>query len=158
MLSLFDEGLPEPCPSPFNLAAYVMAEAARRPDKIGLQVLSLSGAGNLSLVTLLVAPGAMVAGKVGGATRTYPSGRLTGPTLAGLALRFSTVSSRSSLPPASVEKDRLSSPSRSASPLVSGPSKTPITALCTHTLRKVLPFPPSLSVASMVMPAGPGWA
>ena len=30
----------DPCPAPFNLAAYVLAQAARLPDKIALAVLS----------------------------------------------------------------------------------------------------------------------
>ncbi|WP_370254280.1 AMP-binding protein, partial [Nioella sp.] len=32
--------LPAPCPTPFNLAAHVLAHAARLPDKIALAVLS----------------------------------------------------------------------------------------------------------------------
>ncbi|MDX1780177.1 MAG: class I adenylate-forming enzyme family protein [Thalassovita sp.] len=40
MIAIFDEGAPAPCPTPFNLAAYVLAHADDLPDKIALAVLS----------------------------------------------------------------------------------------------------------------------
>lgn len=44
MRAIFDQGPPQPCPDPFNMAAYVLAKAATRPDKIALAVLEPSGA------------------------------------------------------------------------------------------------------------------
>lgn len=38
MLSLFDQGAFAPCPSPFNLAAFVLRHAAAQPDKPALEV------------------------------------------------------------------------------------------------------------------------
>ncbi|MBW4708841.1 acyl--CoA ligase [Roseobacter sp. YSTF-M11] len=38
MVSLFDEGAPPPCPAPFNMAAYVLAQADRLPDKEALLI------------------------------------------------------------------------------------------------------------------------
>ena len=38
--SVFDEGPAPPCPSPFNLAAYVLAQAEMQPDKPALEILS----------------------------------------------------------------------------------------------------------------------
>ncbi len=38
MLSLFDQGAFAPCPSPFNLAAFVLHHAAAQPDKPALEV------------------------------------------------------------------------------------------------------------------------
>ncbi len=43
MLSISDNGPQAPCPSPFNLAAHVLAKAAANPDKTALEVMSLSG-------------------------------------------------------------------------------------------------------------------
>ena len=43
MLSIFDDGPPPPCPAPFNLAAHVLAEAGRHPDKTALEVLGAGG-------------------------------------------------------------------------------------------------------------------
>lgn len=43
MLSVFDQGPPAPCPTPFNLAAHVLGKADETPDKIALAVLALSG-------------------------------------------------------------------------------------------------------------------
>lgn len=43
MLSVFDQGPPAPCPTPFNLAAHVLGRADETPDKIALAVLALSG-------------------------------------------------------------------------------------------------------------------
>lgn len=44
MLSIFDETLPEPCPAPFNMAAYVLAAAQENPDKPALGIVSADGA------------------------------------------------------------------------------------------------------------------
>ncbi|MFC2967442.1 class I adenylate-forming enzyme family protein [Acidimangrovimonas pyrenivorans] len=44
MLSLFDNGAPAPCPAPFNLAAYVLAEAETVPDRNALQIVRPTGA------------------------------------------------------------------------------------------------------------------
>lgn len=43
MLSIFDIGPPPPCPSPFNLAAHVLAQADKVPDKPALEVLGRDG-------------------------------------------------------------------------------------------------------------------
>ena len=43
MKALFDQGAPEPCPDPFNLAAYVLQHAGDLPDKIALSVMGVSG-------------------------------------------------------------------------------------------------------------------
>ena len=45
----------EPCPDPFNLAAYVLAAADRRPDKIALVIAGLSGAERWSFGRLATA-------------------------------------------------------------------------------------------------------
>ena len=42
MDSLFDQGPPPACPTPFNLAAHVLAAAAHAPDKIALAVVTPS--------------------------------------------------------------------------------------------------------------------
>ncbi len=39
MISVVDTGAPTPCPTPFNMAAYVLAHASTVPDKIALAVL-----------------------------------------------------------------------------------------------------------------------
>lgn len=44
MLSIFDQGPPPACPTPFNLAAHALGPAASRPDRIALQVLRVDGA------------------------------------------------------------------------------------------------------------------
>ncbi len=44
MQAIFDDGAPPPCPSPFNLAAHVLAPAADIPDKIALAVVTPAGA------------------------------------------------------------------------------------------------------------------
>jgi acyl-coenzyme A synthetase/AMP-(fatty) acid ligase len=44
MQSLFDQGPQPPCPTPFNMAAHVLAHADALPDKVALAVLSLDGA------------------------------------------------------------------------------------------------------------------
>ncbi len=52
MTAIFDKGPPPPCPAPFNLAAHVLATAARRPDKVALAVIGLSGAERWSYARL----------------------------------------------------------------------------------------------------------
>ena len=44
MHALIDTGPFAPCPSPFNLAAYVLQAGLATPDKIALQILSVTGA------------------------------------------------------------------------------------------------------------------
>ncbi|WP_120635578.1 class I adenylate-forming enzyme family protein [Ruegeria sp. EL01] len=44
MLSIFDQGPPPPCPSPFNLAAHVLRQADRCATKTALSVLGADGA------------------------------------------------------------------------------------------------------------------
>ena len=39
-LSLFDEGPPEPCPTPFNMADYVLSAGRSTPEKPALEILS----------------------------------------------------------------------------------------------------------------------
>ncbi len=39
MLSIFDQGPPEPCPAPFNMAAHVLGKAWAQPEKLALSVL-----------------------------------------------------------------------------------------------------------------------
>ena len=39
MLSIFDQGPPPPCPTPFNLAAFVLRKAADTPDKCALSII-----------------------------------------------------------------------------------------------------------------------
>ena len=46
MLSVFDKGLPIPCPKNFNLAAYVLSQADELSDKNALSILGLSGSEN----------------------------------------------------------------------------------------------------------------
>jgi len=71
MRSLFDEGAPPPCPTPFNLAAYVLAPAARLGDKIALAVVSPQGAERWSYARLEAA----VRGVAGGlAAMGLPAG------------------------------------------------------------------------------------
>lgn len=62
MLSLVDNGVPAPCPSPFNLAEYVLAAGRATPDRIALVILRAGGAerwsyGRLSDAVLAVAGG-----------------------------------------------------------------------------------------------------
>lgn len=52
MHALTDTGPFQPCPTPFNMAAYVLAAGARTPDKIALQILSVTGAERWSYATL----------------------------------------------------------------------------------------------------------
>ena len=51
-LSGWDLGAPEPCPEPFNLAAYVLACAGQVPDRIALQVVRPAGAERWSYARL----------------------------------------------------------------------------------------------------------
>lgn len=55
MLSITTPEPVEPCPAPFNLAAYVLAAGARKPDKSALQVLRLTGAERWSYGALIAA-------------------------------------------------------------------------------------------------------
>lgn len=55
MLSIFDRGAYEPCPSPFNLAAHVLSRADADPDKIALAVLSPAGSERWSYARLKAA-------------------------------------------------------------------------------------------------------
>ena len=55
MHAIFDTGPFAPCPSPFNLAAHVLAHAPRLADKIALAVVSPSGADRWSYAKLQAA-------------------------------------------------------------------------------------------------------
>ncbi|HEX9856931.1 MAG TPA: class I adenylate-forming enzyme family protein [Paracoccaceae bacterium] len=55
MLSIFDQGAPAPCPSPFNLAAHVLARAGDLPDKCALQVIRPAGTESWSYARLAAA-------------------------------------------------------------------------------------------------------
>lgn len=52
MLSVFDHGPFAPCPAPFNMAAHVLAHAARLSDKVALAVIGLTGAERWSYAKL----------------------------------------------------------------------------------------------------------
>ncbi|MGD9863831.1 MAG: class I adenylate-forming enzyme family protein [Pseudodonghicola sp.] len=52
MLSIFDQGPPPPCPTPFNLAAFVLRQAETTPEKTALSVLRLGGAESWSYAEL----------------------------------------------------------------------------------------------------------
>jgi len=52
MLSIHDEGAPPPPPASFNLAAHVLAQAAAKPDKVALAILSPTGARRWSYARL----------------------------------------------------------------------------------------------------------
>ncbi|MBA86045.1 class I adenylate-forming enzyme family protein [Thalassobius sp. S69A] len=67
MLSIFDKGGHAPCPTPFNLAAHVLARAEDDPDKIALAILSPSGSerwsyGRLKAAILGIGTGLLQAG------------------------------------------------------------------------------------------------
>ncbi len=47
-MSIFDQGAPAPCPTPFNLAAHVLGQADRLADKIALSVLRTTEVQNWS--------------------------------------------------------------------------------------------------------------
>jgi len=55
-------GAPAPCPTPFNLAAHVLAGADRHPDRIALQIVGLTGAERWSYVRLAAAVGGVGTG------------------------------------------------------------------------------------------------
>ncbi|MCM2561178.1 acyl--CoA ligase [Lutimaribacter sp. EGI FJ00015] len=55
MTAIFDSGASAPCPSLFNMAAYVLAHADDLPDKIALSVLSVGGADRWSYARLAAA-------------------------------------------------------------------------------------------------------
>lgn len=55
----------EPCPAPFNLAAYVLSPAAQTPDKIALAVLSPTGSDRWSYARLETAVRGMATGLLG---------------------------------------------------------------------------------------------
>lgn len=42
-LSIFDQGPPQPCLAPFNMAAYVLAGGEKTPDKVALEIISPDG-------------------------------------------------------------------------------------------------------------------
>ncbi|MGR3290705.1 MAG: class I adenylate-forming enzyme family protein, partial [Paracoccaceae bacterium] len=46
MLAVFDQGTGSPCPKPFNMAAYVLAQAEYVPDKTALSIISTEGVEN----------------------------------------------------------------------------------------------------------------
>lgn len=71
MLSIHAEGALAPCPSPFNLAAHVLAAGRSDPDKIALAILRPTGAerwsyGRLTQAVLGTASGLKAAGLVPG--------------------------------------------------------------------------------------------
>lgn len=55
MLSIFDKGPQQPCPAPFNLAAYVLEAGLATPNKDALAILSLTGAERVSYAALRAA-------------------------------------------------------------------------------------------------------
>ncbi len=55
MLSVSEPAPFAPCPAPFNLAEYVLAAGARRPDRIALQIVRLTGAERWSYARLTAA-------------------------------------------------------------------------------------------------------
>ncbi len=55
MLSIFDQGPPTPCPTPFNLAAHVLGKADALTDKTALSVLRQNGSENWSYRALKAA-------------------------------------------------------------------------------------------------------
>jgi len=64
--ALFDPGPPPPCPGPFNMAAYVLAEGGRHPDKIALAVVTPQGAERWSYGRLIAAVRGTAAGLLDG--------------------------------------------------------------------------------------------
>ncbi|TCO69721.1 class I adenylate-forming enzyme family protein [Rhodovulum euryhalinum] len=62
MQAIYDEGAPVPCPAPFNLAAYVLAPAARTPEKVALAVIGPHGAERWSYGRLEAAVRGLAAG------------------------------------------------------------------------------------------------
>ena len=61
MLSIDDQGPPPPCPSPFNLAAHVLAPAERSPGKIALARIGPARAERWSYERLAGAVGGLTA-------------------------------------------------------------------------------------------------
>ena len=55
MLSIFDQGPPPPCPTPFNLAAHVLRHADALADKTALSILKAGGSEDLSFAALRAA-------------------------------------------------------------------------------------------------------
>ncbi len=55
MLSVFDKGPFAPCPTPFNMAAHVLAAGQATPDKIALSILKPTGAERWSYAKLTAA-------------------------------------------------------------------------------------------------------
>ena len=55
MLSVFDQGPPQPCPAPFNLAAHVLRRADAQADKVALSVLTPDGSQDWSFGQLKAA-------------------------------------------------------------------------------------------------------
>ncbi len=55
MLSIFDQGPPTPCPTPFNLAAHVLGKADKLADKTALSVLRQNGSEDWSYRALKAA-------------------------------------------------------------------------------------------------------
>ncbi len=71
MQELPSSGAPAPCPTPFNLAAHVLAGAERHADRIALQIVGLSGAqrwshGRLAAAVRGVGTGLLALGLVPG--------------------------------------------------------------------------------------------
>ena len=52
MLAIFDKGPPQPCPTPFNMAAHVLSRAGSLGDKTALMVLNKDGADRWSYAQL----------------------------------------------------------------------------------------------------------
>lgn len=72
MDAIFDQGSPEPCPTPFNMAQYVLSGADRHPDRLALSVVGYATDENwtyqqLKSAVLGVAAGLMDAGLKPGA-------------------------------------------------------------------------------------------
>jgi len=62
MQAIFDDGAPAPCPSPFNLAAYVLAAAETAPEKVALAVVGPHGAERWSYGRMAAAVRGLAAG------------------------------------------------------------------------------------------------
>ncbi|MCO8144359.1 acyl--CoA ligase [Rhodovulum tesquicola] len=65
MRAIYDEGAPPPCPTPFNLAAHVLAPAACTPEKVALAVIGPHGAERWSYARLEAAVLGLAAGLAG---------------------------------------------------------------------------------------------
>ncbi|MBT9245144.1 acyl--CoA ligase [Gemmobacter fulvus] len=55
MLSVSDPGVSVPCPAPFNLAQYVLAEGATRPDRQAMQIVRPDGCDSWNYARLIAA-------------------------------------------------------------------------------------------------------